>query len=163
MQPTLLEGAAAGAEAAACMSPVRAAARRAGMIEASVPDAVIHWIDRRLGRAVGRGRGDGLVAQALHLGYGAFLGAVASRVMRRRTVTRGALMGLATWAVAFALPMPRLGVTRPVTHMRPREHAINLLAHLIYGTSWSLLTDEMTSARTERPLDDSSRLSLDVG
>src|ERR1041384_8725706 len=95
-------GALSGSLAAACMTVIRMSARRRGVIEKTVPQAV----EESLARRTGLGHGahpvlHHLMDQAMHIAYGATLGVGYAAVARPRgrrpnVVARGLACGAAT-------------------------------------------------------------------
>jgi hypothetical protein len=160
-------GAVAGAMGAACMTVLRMAAHRAGLIEKQVPQVVEEWMVQRSGRGPPGGPAGHQVAnQLLHLGYGAAWAAAFALGTRGRTgapLLRGALFGAAQWAFGFFVLMPALGVTRPAWRQRARENAINLASHLLYGAATSLVGEELMAQREHTPRSEWARRLAPVG
>ena len=148
-------GAVAGTMGAACMTVLRMAAHRAGLIEKQVPQVVEEWMVQRSGHAPPGGpAGHQVASQLVHLGYGAAWAAAFALGARGRTrapLLRGALFGAAQWAFGFFVLMPALGVTRPAWRQRPRENAINLASHLLYGAATALVSEELMAQRQRTP------------
>jgi hypothetical protein len=159
-------GAVAGLSGAASMNPLRLAARRVGLIEKMVPQAVEEWAASRAGVEPPGGRAGHHVAdQLLHLGYGAAWGALYGLVAApggRRTVPRGLLLGLAVWSAGFLGFVPLLGITRPAWRARPAEEAVNVAAHLVYGVVTALEADERLT-QPRRPTSDAERRATPTG
>ena len=110
------------------MSIARLAAKRAGLLRESPPEAVTR---QRL--AVPDGARP-LVAGAIHLGYGALagaaFGALPPRVRDRRGA--GAAYGAGSWILFEAAIAPALRLVQ-ARERRPLERAVLLADHLLYG------------------------------
>lgn len=156
MSPTLrdlLHGAIAGAIGAGTMTLLRTAARRAGLIDAMVPEAVERWAAARLGAPGGDPVVHRLADQAIHHAYGAALGAGYGLLSRRASVPstkRIVGFGIATWALGGLVLFPALRIARPAWRARPREVATDLAAHLAYAGVVAYLTDELARAPNPR-------------
>ena len=152
---------------AACMTALRMAAHRAGLIEKQVPQVVEEWMVQRSGhRPPGGPAGHQAASQLLHLGYGATWAAAFALGTRGRTrapLLRGALFGAAQWAIGFFVLMPALGVTRPAWRQRGRENAVNLAAHVLYGAVTALVSEEMLTQRERTPRSGWTRRLAPVG
>jgi hypothetical protein len=135
-------GAAAGT---ACMSVLRMAARRAGLIDLTPPQAtkshLARWT-RQPATPAGHHLMDAGIHLAVGLGggavYGAFLGD-----RRRPRLLGGLLFGVGLWAIAFGVLAPWLGIGRSPRKATGAENAVNLTAHLIYGTATALVAGEL--------------------
>jgi uncharacterized membrane protein YagU involved in acid resistance len=142
MLKPLVYGGLGGINGAACMTILRLAARRAGLIHRMPPQALL---DKSVG--VADGRLDRQIADhAVHLGVGA-LGGVGYSVARMTggpPVILGLVFGLAFWAFGFAVAMPLLGATRPPWRSRVRENAVNIVSHLVYGAATALVAEELS-------------------
>jgi hypothetical protein len=160
-------GAVAGAMGAACMTALRMAAHRVGLIEKQVPQVVEEWLVQRSGHAPPGGpAGHQAANQLLHLGYGATWAAAFALTSRGRTrapLLRGALFGAAQWALGFFVLMPALGVTRPAWRQRTRENAVNLASHVLYGAVTALVSEEMLAQRERTPRSEWARRLALVG
>lgn len=160
-------GAMAGAIAAACMTVIRTSARRWGIIEKTVPQAVEEWLTERAG--IG-GRSHPLVHhladQILHFGYGAALGACYGLAVRRRTRTvlaRGAAYGVATWLFGSWLVMPLIRAKQSPWRKRASENAVDVVAHIAYGMATALVAEELSSQSDRGPSSDLRRQITKVG
>lgn len=157
----------AGSLAAACMTVVRMAARRRGVIEKTVPQAAEEWLSHRSG--LGRNAHPllhHLADQALHIGYGATLGAgyaLATRARPRHAVARGLAYGVATWLAGSWLLLPRLRAKQAAWRRRPSENAVDLLAHLIFGAATAIVADELSAQSNRGPSSDPVRRVTRVG
>lgn len=163
-----IQGALAGVVAAACMTPLRMLARRARLVRKTVPQAVEESLAYRLTKRapVVPPELHAAADLALHLGYGASLGALYGLVPRSKEpalLTRGALLGLSTWALGAAVLLPLLGAARPLWRARGSEIAVNGSAHLIFGLVTAMLVDQLGRERTRRPAPDFIRRHLDIG
>ena len=160
-------GAVAGAMGAACMTVLRMAAHRAGLIEKQVPQVVEEWLVQRSGLAPPGGpMGHQAANQLLHLGYGASWAAALGLATRHRTrapLLRGALFGAAQWAFGFFVLMPALGVTRPAWRQRARENAVNLASHVLYGAVTALVSEELLAQDEHTPRTGWARRLAPVG
>jgi hypothetical protein len=159
-------GALSGAIGAACMTVIRMAARRRGLIDKTVSQTAEEWLAVRMKV---RGPHDPslhhLFEQLLHTGYGASLGVLYGWVRgRRQPASRsGALFGVATWLGGSWLLMPILRAKRPPWRKGLAENAIDLLAHLTYGLAVDLVAGEMTTQQNHRPSSDLHRWLARVG
>jgi uncharacterized membrane protein YagU involved in acid resistance len=172
----VVRGALSGAIGAACMTPLRLAARRRGVIDKTVSQAAEEWLANRTtaGAAADPALHD-LADQVLHAGYGALLGAVyalaASQSPRRMLLGGGGgglgvglAVGFTTWAFGSWLLMPLLGAKRPPWRKRLSENAIDLLAHAVFGWTTVLMTAELSAeSPRRRPTTDAHRRTLRVG
>jgi hypothetical protein len=142
-------GAVAGVIAASCMTLVRALARQSGLIERHVPQAVERTLARRLvGGAPPSGFWHQLADQALHLGYGGFLGALYGYAAARRRRPPSALAtGAGTWTFGRLL-LAALAAGRPPWRARASENTVDLVAHLVFGGVTKLIAADLeTGAR----------------
>lgn len=71
----------------------------------------------------------------LGVGYGMAVGAVYATARRKtqRTLLEGALLGLATWAVAYLGWLPGAKLMKPVWKHKPAQAAMPLAEHALYG------------------------------
>jgi hypothetical protein len=163
----LVYGALAGLVGAACMTPLRLAARRAGLIDKALHQTVEETLAHKLG--VGRGTGaepHHLASSFLHFGYGAAQGAVyrlAARRRSRKVVRNGLLMGALSWLINGTVVVPAMNATRPIWRARPRENLVNLGAHVVFGVVTALLSDELARQQHHRPTTDLRRWFTSVG
>lgn len=142
-----VRGAIAGMDAAAAMSILRLAARRAGWIEEAAPHAVEQWAVQRTGAPPGPAAPDQRVlGELLHLGVGFVAGAAygaLTRPARTPAMAGGLAFGLAVWALSFGLLNPLLGIARPPWRARPVENVLNILSHLLFGGVTTLIAGEL--------------------
>lgn len=131
-----LRGAAAGAVATVPMTAVLSAARRADKRRELPPTRITRVLVRRLRR-----RGLPRVplrpaTAALHLGYGAAMGALfggVSRARGARSVLVGAAFGVAVYAASYAGWIPWARIFPTASRDRPRRQAPLAAAHVVYG------------------------------
>jgi hypothetical protein len=163
----IVYGALAGSLGAACMTVIRMAARRRGIIEKTVPQAAEEWLAHRIGLG-----GNAhpvlhhLTDQALHLGYGATLGvayAMATRGRSRNLVARGVVYGVATWLGGSWLLLPLLRAKQAAWRKHASENAVDLLAHLAFGAATALLAEELAAQPDRGPSSDQARRLTRVG
>lgn len=163
----IIYGAISGSLAAACMTVIRMAARRRGMIEKTVPQAAEEWLSRRSG--LGQEAHPvlhHLADQVLHIGYGAALGAgyaIAARERARRPIARGLAFGVATWFAGSWLLMPLLRAKQAPGRKRRSENAVDLLAHLVFGAATAIVSEQLSAQPDRGPSSDSRRGATRVG
>ena len=161
-------GALGGLYGAGAMSVMRLAMRRAGVIDKMTPQVIEEWISDRTGVDPPGGRAGRQVAdQVLHLGYGLFWGAVAGPLLAslrgRASLLPGTLFGAALWAVGACGLFPLLGIARAPWRSSAGENATNIAAHLAYGVSVQLLTEELAQQPDRRRTSDVERRLSRVG
>jgi uncharacterized membrane protein YagU involved in acid resistance len=61
----------------------------------------------------------------------------------RPGLSGGALFGLGVWALAFGVIAPWLGITPPPPRKTWAENAVNMAAHVLYGTATALVAGEL--------------------
>jgi len=163
----VLFGAIAGALGAACMTVIRMTARRRGIIEKTVPQAVEEWLVARLPGAEKAPPVVHHVADELmHLGYGAALGGIYGLTVRRRTRTamlRGAGYGLAAWIAGSWIALPLMGAKGASWKKPPAENLVDLLAHLAFGTATAIVSEEMAVQTDRGPTSDRHRRAARIG
>ena len=161
-----LYGAIGGLFGAGAMSVFRLAARRVGLIDKMVPQAVEEWAAHRAGIEVPGGpAGHHLLDQALHAGYGVMAGAVYGAALGtrgRRPLGCGTGFGALVWLVGAGALFPLLRIARPLWRSRGAENAINLVAHVLYGISVQLVSEEL-SQQNRRATSDPERHAARVG
>jgi uncharacterized membrane protein YagU involved in acid resistance len=142
----IAEGLVGGASGAGCMTVLRMAARRAGWIDLTPPEATKDWLAQRTGGVPAGTGAQQLLDAGVHLAVGVAGGAVygaVARDTRRAGLASGTLFGLGVWAVAFGLVAPALRITRsPLASTWP-ENATNVIAHCVYGLATALVTGEL--------------------
>jgi hypothetical protein len=162
-----LFGALGGLYGAGAMSVVRLAARRVGLIDKMVPQAVEEWLVNRIaGRSLRDPAGHHVLDQLLHLAYGSAWGAVFGPMLNRgprRSLWLGAAAGTGLWALGMLAMIPSLRVARPVWQSSAGENAVNVTAHVIFGVAVQLLTEELTRQRDHRETSDAERHAARVG
>lgn len=149
-----------GAAGAGAMSAVRAAARRAGWIDKTVPEAVEEWTAYRAGVSPPGGRpAHHLADQLLHAGYsmawGAAWGAGAGR--QAGSILPGAAFGLGLWALGALAAFPLLRAARPAWRAGLAENAVNVGAHLLYGVVTALIAGDLAQPHDHRRTSDRER------
>ncbi|HTE52754.1 MAG TPA: hypothetical protein VK698_18000 [Kofleriaceae bacterium] len=154
-----LLGGVAGVIGASGMTIVRMLAHRAGLIDQMVPQAVVQKLERGAGRRPAPGSSR-VVDQALHLGYGAALGAAYSalidRPRRSPRVGHAIGYGAAQWAFGSMVLLPVLGIARPAWRKGLAENAVDLAAHLTFSGVSAFVAGEFdrqaaTSPRAGHP------------
>ena len=163
----MIYGAVSGSLAAACMTVIRMAARRHGIIDKTVPQAAEEWLANR----TGRGRDahpvvHHLADQGMHVMYGAALGvgyAVATGTRTRQTLAHGLGYGLATWFAGSWLLLPLLGAKQSPRRKHRSESAVDLLAHLAFGAATAIVTEQLSMQSNRGPSTDVQRRSARVG
>ena len=161
----LLYGAVAGVNGAACMSVLRLAMRRAGIIEKMPPQVVEDWLARRIGlEPPGGSAGHHVADHVIHLGIGATAGAMygALTATRRPTYTSGLLHGLTVWSVGFVAMIPNIGIARSAADADTGENVVNVAAHVVYGLVLALLVQAMRDQH-RRPASAPERYATRVG
>ena len=143
---TIIQGVLAGIYGAGCMSVLRMAARRAGVIDVTPPQETKRWLAETTGIAPRRVSAHQVLDTVVHLavggGAGAMYGALVAPAVRPN-LAGGAGFGLAFWAAAFGVVMPALGITRSLRRSTLAENAVNAAAHVLYGLSLALVTGEL--------------------
>lgn len=164
-----IHGALGGATGAACMTVFRMLARRAGLIDDMVPQAVETWLKRRdilpLPSLPRQRAAHHLVDQLLHLGYGASLGALYGVTLgrKRASAIRAASFGVGSWFVGSFVLLPAFRVMRPEWRAKPAEVLVNLSAHLVYAAALALLDDEFEQQSVFQPVQFALALSPKTG
>lgn len=152
---TAVHGAIAGGIAAGCMTVLRLLAHRAGLIEQMPPQAVEVWLKERTRVGVGAPAAAHHTAdQLIHLGYGLTWGALYGGTLgarRRADLSHGAGLGLFLWAFGSALVFPALGIAKAPWRSGPAENAVNIAAHLIYGSVTVFVLDEFERQKLSQP------------
>jgi hypothetical protein len=145
----IVHGALAGAIGAACMTPLRLGARRLGLVDKMVPQAMEETLASKLrGGPNASLHAHHVADQLLHLGFGATLGLGYALVTARRRAQaggRGLLFGVLAWALGSGVVIPLMGAARPLWRARPVENLVNLTAHLVYGATTALVLEELSS------------------
>jgi hypothetical protein len=161
-----LQGLVGGAIAASTMSLTRFLARRAGVIERTVPQVVEEGLTAKTGlEPPGGSAGHQLAAEILHQGLGAAMGAgFGALAGRGRTLPlrQGLLLGLGVWLTWMFAIVPLTSLTRPPWRARLREEAVDGLAHLLYGAVTVLVIDELRRQPSLRPRSSAERRRTSV-
>jgi len=163
---TAVCGAIGGIVGASCMTVMRTIAQRMGVIDKTVPQVMEEWAAERLDlEPPGGATGHHVTDQLLHFGYGMIWGALYGAVAGTRPTPLwvGGLFGLAQWAIGFFGFIPALQVHRPAHKATTAENLINISAHVVYGLTTALLTDELTEQTQRGPQPDSLRHAMRVG
>jgi hypothetical protein len=167
MTRQLAYGALGGAIGAACMTAIRMAARRRGVIDKTVSQSAEEWLARRTGaHLLDEPVVHHLADQVLHAGYGAALGAAYGLVTRGPHSTvlgPGALFGVATWIFGSCLLMPLLGAKPAPWRKSAGANAVDLAAHLAFGVTTALATDQFSRQPSHGRTPDPIRRRLRVG
>ena len=161
----IVYGALGGAIGAACMTPVRLAARRHGWIDKTVSQAAEEWLTARVGHAVSREPDlHHTLDQMMHVGYGAALGVgYALTLGRARVRGRGIAYGVLTWLLGSWAVMPALGAKRPPWRKSLVENAVDVTAHSLFGGVAALVSGEMSRQPSHRPSSDQRRYRARTG
>jgi uncharacterized membrane protein YagU involved in acid resistance len=162
----VIHGALAGVIGAACMTPVRLGARRAGLVDKMTPQVMEESLAARLGVGHGAsGEAHHVADQLLHLGFGATLGLVYGLALPRRrqgSLGRGALFGVLAWGLGAGVVVPALRAARPPWKSGLVENAVNVAAHVLFGVTTALVMEELSTQR-QGPSSDAHRWSHRVG
>ena len=141
----IVDGALAGVAGAGCMTVLRLAARRWGLIDVTPPQATKAWLT-----GTSPHRDDNAAHHVLAAGVHAAVSAAGGAVYGARVepgvrpaLAGGAFFGLAVWAAAFGVIAPALGITRAPWRGTWKETAVNATAHLVYGVSLAIVTGEL--------------------
>jgi hypothetical protein len=158
-------GALGGMVGAACMTAIRFAARGRGVIDKTVSQTAEEWLTSRVDLPIPREPAlHHALDQALHLGYGATLGAVHGALTGRRSSARGgAWFGVATWLFGSWFLMPSLGAKRAPWRKSLVENATDLGAHALYGLVTALVAGEMQRQPDHHQTSDALRHAARTG
>jgi uncharacterized membrane protein YagU involved in acid resistance len=147
----IIYGALGGAIGAACMTPLRLAARRRGWIEKTVSQTAEEWLGDRLGLPSEPALHHAL-DQMLHLGYGATLGVgYAFVVGRHRRPWTGPAYGTLAWFIGSWALLPALGAKRSSWRSPMLDNMVDLAAHVLYGAVTALVSSEMMRQQSHGP------------
>lgn len=164
-----MHGALAGAVGAACMTALRMLARRVGLIQQTVPQAVETWVQGRatlrLPPLPSQRALHHLADQGLHVGYGATFGALYGLALAdtRASAPKLIAFGVGTWVFGSFLLLPSLKIMRPEWRATPQELLVNVAAHFLYAGSVGLLTEEFEQQSTFQPAQYPSSLIAKTG
>ena len=143
----LVHGMLAGLVGAGTMGLVRMAARRAGLIEKTVPEHLTETMSSRAGVAPPAGSlGTELAAHALHEGYGLACGALYGLLdggRRPNAVKKGLAFGFIVWAVSLFPLAALVRLPRAPWRASTTENLTNLVAHLVFGVATALATEDL--------------------
>ncbi len=161
-------GALGGALGAACMTVLRMAAHRRGVIDKTVSQAAEEWLADRLDLQPARDEPavHHVLDELLHLGYGATLGLGYAALQRSRAggrLSAGALYGLGTWFVGSWGLLPALGAKRPPWRKGLASNAVDLGAHALFGAVTALVSSEMAAQTNHRRTSDEARYRARTG
>ncbi|MFL5304407.1 MAG: DUF6789 family protein [Polyangia bacterium] len=162
----LVYGALGGVVGAACMTAVRMAARRRGLIDKMVSQAAEEWLTAHADVPVPREPAlHHALDQLLHFGYGGTLGLAYALAAGRRPDGRGRglAFGVAAWLLGSWALMPALGAKRPPWRKSLTENAVDLAAHSLYGVVTALVAGEMQRQPDHGPTSDSHRYAVRSG
>jgi uncharacterized membrane protein YagU involved in acid resistance len=135
-----------GSAGVGCMSALRMAARRASLIDLTPPQRTKDWLAEQIGFEPTGPASHHLADALIHIAVGVSAGAAYGAMVedrRRTSLAVGAFFGLGVWAAAFGVVAPSLGITRSPRQGRWMETAVNVAAHLVYGTVTALVTGEL--------------------
>jgi hypothetical protein len=164
----VIYGAVGGLYGAGAMTAMRLGTRRAGIIHKMVPRAVEEWVTHRVeAEPPGGSPGHFVTDQLLHLAYGVTWGGLAACTLfggsRRRHLGTGAAFGLGLWAIGSPALLPLLGVARPAWKSSVAENVTNIAAHVLFGLTVQVLTEEAARQGKRRPTSDAARRMTRVG
>jgi hypothetical protein len=88
-------------------------------------------------------------AKSLHLGYGMTAGVLyaLARPRPRRRALEGALLGLGVWAAGYLGWLPATRLMQPLREQTPKQIAVPLVQHTLFGVAVAALFDAMLRAR----------------
>ena len=163
---TLVLGVTAAMVASNLMTVFRMFARRQGMIEKTVPQAMEEWLQDRSGVKIAKSPvAHHVTDQVLHMGYAAGLGVLDGYLEDKEVnpYARGVAMGVGTWLFAGFVLLPALGVSKGAWKTDRNENIVNLGAHLLFGLGTALLTNEMVKQNERGPAKAAERALAKVG
>lgn len=116
------------------------------------PKTNLQWAVQRLGRREPLPEHAAVpLAQWLHYGYGALVGAgfavVRGDGSQRFWAVRGGGYGLLLWLVSFCGYIPLLGIYKPGWRFDAQEREVTLLAHTTYGVALSAILEAFSTGR----------------
>ena len=143
---SIVHGAIAGVVAAGSMTVLRMMARRAGLIDTMMPQAVEQWARARSGVEADNPAAYSVADQLLHLGYGLAWGAAygATLAEREPPLKGAAMLAVAQWVVGPMGLLPLLKIAPPPWRAGASELTINVVAHALYAAATAYVTDEFT-------------------
>lgn len=87
-----------------------------------------------------------------HFGYGATMGLLyppLSKKLSLPTALKGAIFGFLIWAASYLGLLPLLGISERAPREPGRRNLMMIAAHLIWGSSLSLVADTLTHSEIE--------------
>lgn len=116
------------------------------------PKTNLQWLVQRLGRREPLPEHAAVpLAQWLHYGYGALVGAAFALARggrpQRFWAVRGGSYGLLLWVVSFCGYIPLLGIYKPGWEFEAQEREVTLLAHTTYGVALAAILEAVSSGR----------------
>lgn len=142
-------GALAGIVGAACMTAVRSAARRFGVIDRTVPQVLGEQMTGRAEHQV--------LDEVLHLSFGAMQGALYGAVApEREKLGAGLLLGAAAFVFGSGLVLPLSGSGSAPWKRDLAQNAVDMAAHLAFGIVTEMVRADI-SAHASPPLLGSGR------
>ena len=143
----LIHGMLAGLVGAGTMGLVRMAARRAGVIEKTVPEHLTETMSSRTGVAPpGGSLGHEVTSHALHEGYGLACGALYALMgggRRPHALRDGLALGFVVWVLSLFPLAALVRLPRAPWRATTAENATNLAAHLVYGVATALAMEDL--------------------
>jgi hypothetical protein len=136
-----VHGAIAGLNGAACMSAVRAMARRFGLVHVMPPQALREALTGETSPSVTHHVGDHLLHVAVGVAGGAAFGTIAPR-RGPANAAAGVAFGVGMWAMSLLVLVPVMRAKRGRAQLDVPQSAINLLAHAIYGGVLALMVED---------------------
>ena len=85
-----------------------------------------------------------------HFGYGAAMGSIYASTLHRApgsSAIKGAAFGLGVWAGSYLGLLPAAGILSPATRHPARRNALMVAAHLVWGITTGLITQELQRAK----------------
>ena len=142
---TLLRGAGSGVVATGAMSALMlAAGRRMGE---QPPDAIAKKAAGAVGVTPTESQADAL-ASALHVGFGATVGAVYAVLPRvGPPVARAVAVSMAVYAASYQGWVPALRILPPADEDRPARQKTMIAAHLVYGVVLGTVEERLRGRR----------------
>ncbi len=133
----VVRGAVAGTVATGAMSALMLAARR--QMGEQPPDAIAKKAADAVGASPTESQADAL-AVALHMGFGATIGAAYSLLPRvGPPVARAVAVSMAVYAASYQGWVPALNILPPASKDKPARPAVMAAAHVVYGAVLGLL------------------------
>ncbi len=137
----VVRGAAAGSVATGAMSALMLAASR--LVGEQPPDAIAKKAADAVGASPTESQADAL-AVALHMGFGATIGAAYSLLPRvGPPVARAVAVSMAVYAASYQGWMPALNILPPASKDKPARPAVMAAAHVVYGAALGLVEERL--------------------